>query len=230
MKLLKEPPRQDFSTYVARPEVHFIRREADDPLKEIYARGYLPYSGSQDLYNIFYSARSARIVLPELKITSENRRIAKKFDGTLTKRRIPIDGFKSNEKFYDFWIAYFAKRHGPDVAPRARIELWVESSSAVIEYKRGDATVGYVLEVEDGDMRHYWYSAFDLAYIKQSLGMWLMLDCIRDAKAAGVKHYYLGTVYGGKALYKTNFEPLEWWDSAAWSRDIGRLKKLARED
>jgi arginyl-tRNA--protein-N-Asp/Glu arginylyltransferase len=57
-----------------------------------------------------------------------------------------------------------------------------------------------------------------------------MLDCIRSAKAAGLKHYYLGTVYGEKALYKTNFEPLEWWDGKSWSKDIALLKELSRRE
>ena len=79
-------------------------------------------------------------------------------------------------------------------------------------------------------MAHYWFSFYDLSLVHQSLGMWLMLDCIRDAKARGIEHYYLGTVYGAKALYKTNFEPLEWWSGNAWSADTVKLKARARAD
>ena len=75
-------------------------------------------------------------------------------------------------------------------------------------------------------MAHYWFSFYDLAYARQSLGLWLMLDCIRDAEQRGLKNYYLGTVYGPNALYKTNFAPLEWWGEAGWSRDIQLLKSL----
>ena len=60
--------------------------------------------------------------------------------------------------------------------------------------------------------------------------MWLILDALRDAKARGLAYYYLGTVYGDKALYKTNFKPLEWWDGGKWNRDITLLKELGRKD
>jgi hypothetical protein len=53
---------------------------------------------------------------------------------------------------------------------------------------------------------------------------------MRDAKKAGLTHYYLGTVYGAKALYKTNFEPVEWWDGLQWQRDVALLKEKARAD
>lgn len=75
-------------------------------------------------------------------------------------------------------------------------------------------------------MAHFWFSFYDLSYARQSLGLWLMLDCLRDAKKRGRAHYYLGTVYGPSALYKTNFTPLEWWSEGGWSRDIRALKAL----
>ena len=57
-----------------------------------------------------------------------------------------------------------------------------------------------------------------------------MLDALRDAKERGREHYYLGTVYGDKALYKTNFKPLQWWDGKGWNRDVALLKELGRKD
>src|SRR5437870_4904348 len=79
-------------------------------------------------------------------------------------------------------------------------------------------------------MPHYWYSFYDLALAKQSLGLWLMLDAVRDAQERGLTHYYLGTVYGEKALYKTNSEPLEWWDGKQWQSDVALLKERGRSD
>ncbi len=57
-----------------------------------------------------------------------------------------------------------------------------------------------------------------------------MLDCIIAAKENNLKHYYLGTVYGEKALYKTNFNGLEYWDGNTWQKNISDLKKLIRAD
>lgn len=231
MKVLATPPPSDFAVYIARADTRFVEREGE-PLEELYEQGYLPYSGSKELQGIFYSARSARVDLSAFALTSENRRIARKFDGQFAKRRIPAAEFAANEAFYAFVLAYFKERHGEAAMPRERLEVLLNSGliATIIEYRQGEVVVGYVLEVQSGPMRHYWYSAYDLTLAKQSLGLWLMLDCIRDAAAAGLAHYYLGTVYGPKALYKTNFEPLEWWDDTGWSRDLGLLKEKSRQE
>lgn len=232
MKKLTEAPQPDFASYVNRPETEYVEREASDPLDDLYANGYLPYSSTKGLRHIFYSARSARVILPQFTLSSENRRIAKKFDGQFTKKRITVSEFVADEAFYTFVLEYFKNRHGEKVMPKERLDLLLESGliTTVVEYKSGAALVGYALEVEQDSMRHYWYSAYDVSLTQQSLGMWLMLDCIRDAKEAGFTHYYLGTVYGQKALYKTNFTPLEWWDGTSWSSNVDELKQKGRAD
>ena len=206
--------------------------EHRDSLADVYGMGYLPYSGSSDAPNTLYMARSARVALKELEFTSENRRIAKKFDGKFKRVAIPINEFKATEDFYIFCLTYFAARHGKKAMPRARLEFIMASPfiTHIVRYTQGEKLIGYVLMMREGDTEHYWFSFYDLALAKQSLGLWLMLDCIRDAKAAGLTHYYLGTVYGGKALYKTNFEPLEWWAGSSWSNDIKLLRERSRSD
>lgn len=229
MKTLNAAPKPDFDSYIGRESTAYALREGES-LEELYERGFLPYSSSRGLHGVFYSARSARVILPRFEMSSENRRIAKKFDGQFSKRRVPISELAADEDFYAFVTGYFAKRHGPNAMPRERLELIVTSGlvSECLIYQAQGRTVGYVLEVQAGSARHYWYSAYDLELARQSLGLWLMLDTIRDAKEAGTTHYYLGTVYGQKALYKTNFGPLEWHDGSAWSADIARLKELSR--
>jgi arginyl-tRNA--protein-N-Asp/Glu arginylyltransferase len=231
MKELAAPPQPDFDSYIGRPETRYLEREGES-LELLYNQGYLPYSSSKGLQGIFYTARSARVALNEFALSSENRRIAKKFDGQFKKRRIAIQDFNADDAFYSFVAHYFAQRHGANVAPRARIELWMQSGlvSTIVEYRQDERIIGYVLEVEEGRMRHFWFSAYDLLLAQQSLGLWLMLDCLRDAAAAGSLHYYLGTVYGTKALYKTNFASLEWHDGLVWSRDLELLKQKSRAD
>lgn len=87
-----------------------------------------------------------------------------------------------------------------------------------------------VFEIGDQAFGHFYYSAYDLSYVQQSLGMWLMLDRARAAREAGRQEYYLGTVYGEKALYKANLEPLEFWDGTQWNADLATLKSLARDE
>lgn len=212
---------------------NYAQLETGDSLEALYDAGFLPYSGVKGMRGIFYFARNARVTLPKWKMTSENRRIAKKFDGQFTKTRTPLSEFEVTEEFISFWLSYFEKRHGPGVMPRERLELILSFGliSSVISYRdQSGAPAGYVLEVEAGSMRHYWYSAYDLSLARQSLGLWLMGDCVKDAHEAGLSRYYLGTVYGHKALYKTNFEPLEWWSGSSWSGDLTLLKARAHSD
>lgn len=211
---------------------HYAQREPGDSLGLIYRGGYLPYSGSADATDIFYQARSARVLLKDFALTSENRRIAKKFDGLFTKTRVPLADFKADEAFYDFCLQYFAARHGASAMPRARLEYLMRCRliTTVVEYRQDGKPVAYVLEVGEGALGHYWFSFYDLFLTYKSLGMWLMLDNIRGAKERGLEHYYLGTVYGEKALYKTNFSPLEWWDGESWSSDVAALKERGRRD
>jgi len=211
---------------------NFAVREAEDSLGNLYARGFLPYSGTLDIRDTFYMARSARLTLASLTLTSENRRIAKKHDGKFTKERIPVSEFDSrDESFLSFCLEYFKARHG-NAMPRERLEfiLSLKLISHIVVYKKDDTVIGYVFEVSDTQMTHFWYSFYDLSYLKQSLGLWLMLDSIRDSKEAGREHFYLGTAYGEKGLYKTNFEPLEFWDGETWNPDIKTLKELCRRD
>ena len=47
---------------------------------------------------------------------------------------------------------------------------------------------------------------------------------------AGRKYFYVGTVYGEKALYKTAFENIEFWNGSEWVAGKKELKKLGRSD
>jgi arginyl-tRNA--protein-N-Asp/Glu arginylyltransferase len=210
----------------------YCEQQNGDDLSNIYAQGFLPYSGSREVYNIFYLARSARVMLADFALSSENRRIAKKFDGAFQKKRIPREQFLIDEDFLSFCLAYFAERHGEHTMPRERLLFILNSGliSTIVEYKKDGAPVAYVFEAEASSIAHYWYSFYDLSFAQQSLGLWLMLDCLVDAKARRLAHYYLGTVYGEKALYKTVFEPLEWWSGGAWERDTKLLKERGRSD
>lgn len=212
---------------------NYCTYEEGDRLSEIYLAGYLPYSGSPEVKNVFYMARSARVALADLSFTSENRRVAKRFDGKFKRLSIPIKEFNIKDKdFLSFCVSYFAKRHGSRVMPLERLLLILNSGiiSDVVLYEEGGKPMAYVLECSDSDMVHFWYSFYDLALIHKSLGVWLMLDSARFAKKRDVKYLYVGTFYGEKALYKTAFRDLEYWNGSNWVADMKRLKILSRSE
>ncbi len=212
---------------------NYCLREKKDKLSEIYGAGYLPYSASPSVRNIFYMARSSRVPLKSWSSTSENRRVARKFDGQLTCLSKPLKNFDiSDENFLSFCIRYFSERHGPDIMPRARLLAILNSGliSNIVSYTKNNIPAAYVLECSDRRMTHFWFSFYDLKLIYQSLGMWLMLDSARFARKRGTEYFYIGTVYGEKALYKTAFNNLEYWDGDKWVNDIKKLKVLSRSD
>lgn len=208
--------------------------DVGDSFGPTYSEGFLPYSGAPHIERTLYMARSARINTSSFSLNSENRRVLKRFDETLTRTIVPIADFDTNnETFRDFCLNYFSKRHGENVMPKERFETILQAGfiTHIVVYTDSSANiVGYVFLCNDTTMSHFWFSFYDLSYAYQSLGLWLMLDCARYAQEQGLSHFYIGTVYGEKALYKTNFEGLEFWNGEQWIPDTKLLRTIARND
>ncbi|MBP6888718.1 MAG: GNAT family N-acetyltransferase [Candidatus Pacebacteria bacterium] len=209
----------------------YAEKEAGDDLSLLYEKGFLPYSGSRNVKNIFYMARGTRADIHGWKPTSENRRVLRFFDGHFEKRDCKVSDVRENEQFFNLCLSYFNLAHG-GAMPRERLELILDSGlvTRIVEYKKDNEPQAYLLLVETETVSHYWYSFFKEEYIKTSLGMWLALDHIRTLATSSKRYFYFGTCYAEKALYKTNVEPLEFWDGREWLHDIPLLKSLCRSD
>ena len=177
-------------------------------------------------------ARSVRVNLKKFAESSENRRILKKFGEELVRQETPINHFTADSEFENFCLQYFKKRHGPSVMPRERLRhiLEKESVTHIVSYLKDGKILGYVFLVRDTECLHFWFSFYDLYLVRQSLGMYLMLDAVRAGKKDGLKYVYLGTAYGEKGLYKLNFPGLEFWDGERWNPDTKVLKNLCKSD
>ena len=108
---------------------------------------------------------------------------------------------------------------------RARGILASAHPLRAVRYERDGILAGYALEIVDDGLAHYWYSSYTPDYAGSSVGMWLMLDAVRRAQKETRTYIYLGTAYGSKGRYKTNFTPLEWWDGSVWNTDLKILKE-----
>jgi arginyl-tRNA--protein-N-Asp/Glu arginylyltransferase len=208
----------------------YALRENKDLLSDIYGSGFLPYSADIKKKDMFYMARSLRINLALWEQNSENRRIWKKF--VLMGKKTPIKKFDiSTPQFLNFCTDYFEKRHGKGVMSEERLKHILSFFvTHIVSYETGEGVAGYVFLAEDKEMTHFFYSFYDLSLAQQSLGLWLMQDQILRAQEDGKKYFYLGTGYGDKGLYKTNFDSLEFWDGEEWVGDTKLLKQLCRED
>lgn len=211
---------------------HYLIMEKGDKLSEIYNKGFLPYSGSRGIKDTFYMARSARVSLPLFTLNSENRRVAKKFDGLFDKKYIPIASFSPTDNFYNLCLNYFKERHGDNVMPKERLETILNANiiTDVVEYSKDNQKIAYIFLVKDEGVGHFWYSFYDINFANQSLGMWLMIDILRDMKDEGKDFFYVGTVYGEKSLYKTNFDNLQFWDGNSWIEDTKTIRSLGKRD
>lgn len=230
MKIFASEFGHSYETYSFAYSV-YAKREDGDSLTEIYDKGFLPYSGSKGLMDIFYMARGTRCDVRNWTPTSENRRVLRMFDGQFERVIKKVSDIRHDETFFKLCLSYFNLAHG-GVMPRERLELILDMGiiSTVIEYKKDGIPQAYILLVEDENISHYWFSFYSHEYVKTSLGMWLALDHIRDLSTGSKTYFYFGTCYAQKALYKTNVEPLEFWNGENWINDTPLLKSLCRSD
>ena len=197
----------------------------------MYALGYLPYSGSDDVWNTFYMARSARIELPHWEPNSENRRVLRKHDGDITRTVHAKKEFALTDEFTDFCLAYFERHHGAHTMPRKRFEHVFNETALthIIEYRtQSGELAGYTFLAADDDMSHVWFYFYAPEFSKGAFGMWVLLNEARVAQSENKKHFYIGTTYGDKSRYKTNFSHLEFWNGETWLQDKNNAEVKSR--
>ena len=204
--------------------------EEGDTLAEIYGKGYLPYSGSDDVWNTFYMARSTRIALNNWEPNSENRRVLRLHDGEFNRIVHAKQDFKINEKFKEFCLSYFERHHGSHTMPEKRFRHVLKETALthIAEYRKGNELAGYVFLATDKRMAHVWFYFYAPEYAKRSFGMWFLLNEARVAQKEKKKNFYIGTAYGDKSRYKTNFSNLEFWDGREWLQDKNNREVKSR--
>ncbi len=96
----------------------------------------------------------------------------------------------------------------------------------------GEELVGYMLEVHGKSFVHVWYQAYAKRFVRHYAGFAMYIDLLRRAKQTGYKYLYFGVTYGQWMSYKTNFQPLSYWDGMQWVEDPNshQLKKLLAVD
>ena len=92
--------------------------------------------------------------------------------------------------------------------------------------------IGYVLTYFNKSIIHYWFSFYETKFMKDfSLGKYIMEQVIYYAKSKKLKHVYLGTCYGNKALYKVrDFKGIEFYDGEIWNSNVKSLKEICKND
>lgn len=213
---------------------NYALRESGDPLSTLYQAGYLPYSGSHDVHETFYMARSTRIHLPGWEPNSENRRVMRLHDTVFERTEHAIGDFKTDDSFRSFCLSYFERHHGAHTMPPERLDhiLTEGALTTIVSYAIQGSPAAYVLLPQDAHMSHVWFSFYAPELAQQSFGMWVLLNEARQAQAANREYFYLGTAYGDKSRYKMNFSSLEFWDGTRWlqDRDNSEVRSRTKND
>jgi arginyl-tRNA--protein-N-Asp/Glu arginylyltransferase len=231
MKLLFSEAKHDYERYIF-PYVVWAIPEAGEGPNDFYARGFLP-SPYKDPER-YYLCRSVRVELSRFSASSENRRVLRKGQG-ISHRLLPKIEFELSDALRATCIAYAKERFGEAVMPESRFlrVLASEATTHVLLFRDDESgrDVGLVtLFLERPHLAQYHFAFYDLEYYKRSLGMFMMTTAVAEFKDHGVGHMYLGSCYSKSALYKTQYEGIQWFDGAAWSEDLEALKYLITRD
>lgn len=215
----------NYSKYHFPYQIWLLKEENDD-LGKIYESGFLPI---RNMLNIFYLSRNIRVDLSSFETSSENRRILKKTEDVVSEF-VLLKDFKYTPEIQKLCKEYAEKRLGKDVFPVAAVrnvfEKKVYNSVFVFKEKESGKEIGYAVCFEGKDFLQYTHSFYDLNYLDQNLGARMMLEAILWAKEKNKKYIYLGTCYEEKAMYKTEFKGVEFFNGFTWSSNLNELKAL----
>lgn len=228
MKLLFSEATPDPAHYVY-PYVVWGFLEPGETPADAFAAGFLP--GSPEL-DRFYLVRQIRIPLQEWKPSSENRRVLRKAHRWRAEL-IPRTAFDYSPARRAAWLAFAEARFGPGVMPAARLDRLM--SGAVVTHllqftdDPTGADAGTVLLFLEAPRVAFYYFAFQTpAPEVRPAGMAMMTRAVEQFAQAGWTHLHVGSCYSEKALYKVQFEPLEFFNGVRWSRNLNELKHLVR--
>jgi hypothetical protein len=228
VKLLFSEASADYSRYFY-PYVIWAVPELGETPACLFRRGFLPGSAQMDR---FYLCRNLRVDLGRYRSTSENRRILRK-GAEIGAELVARADYGYDEERRGAWLKYAAARFGPEIMSERRLEGLM--GGAVISHLlrftdlANGREVGTVLMyVEEPLVAYYYYAFYDLEYFGRNLGMHMMTRAAEMFAGRGVAHLHLGTCYSERALYKTQFEGVEFFNGSGWSTNLEELKYLVR--
>lgn len=227
MKLVFSEARPDYGKYLY-PYVVWAFPEPGETPSDFFNAGFLPGTPALDRY---YLTRQLRVPLKEWHAASENRRILRKGAGWHC-RLIPKAEFDYSEGRRRAWLDFADKRFGENVMPGQRLDRLMAGAVITHVLHFSDETGGdlgaALLYIEPPRMAFYYYAFYDLARQERNPGMFMMTRAVQFFAESGLDHLYLGTCYSERALYKTQFEPMEFGAGFGWSRNMAELRHLVR--
>ena len=228
VKLLFSEAAPDYGHYLY-PYVVWGFLEPGETPADAFEAGFLPGSPAMDR---FYLVRQLRVPLREWESTSENRRLLRKADA-FDCELIPRAQFQDTPERRAAWLAYAAEKFGPGVMPAERLDRLMNGPiiSHLLHFtdRKTGADVGTALMfLQSPRVAWYYYAFYRLTPETRYVGMAMMTRAVEFFTHEGFHHLHLGTCYSERALYKTQFEPMEFFHGMLWSRNLDELKHLVR--
>ncbi|NBB89165.1 MAG: hypothetical protein GVX96_05215 [Bacteroidetes bacterium] len=211
----------------------YAQSESQADAEEALKNGFLPYTGDKlDKKDVYYLARSLRIHLHPMELSSENRRVLRKYEGAEVEiQLIQKSDFKWGKADSDFCITY------------ARDRFSTAFTIDRLDRIRQHSHLTHYLEIKiDGERQaliflhagsvswHYWFAFLGLD-TSRPLGKFAMLRAAQFADEQGKSHLYIGTCYGAHSLYKVrDFKRISFYEGSQWCTDKKTLKAWCKSD
>ncbi len=228
MKLLFSEAAPDHARYVYPYAVWGFLEPGETPA-DAFAAGFLPGTPQLDR---FYLTRQLRVPLAGWTPTSENRRVLRKAEA-LRGELVPRSEFAYTSARRDGWLAYADAKWGTAVMSPERLDRLM--SGAVVSHvlhftdaATGEDRGSVLMYLEAPTTAFYYYAFYQPGPETKHLGMAMMVRAVEHFARTGFAHLHLGTCYSEQALYKAQFEPVEFFNGFRWSRDLEELRHLVR--
>jgi hypothetical protein len=211
----------------------YARPDTLEDVQEALDQGFLPYTGNKlDLTDVYYMARSLRIHLQPLDLSSENRRVLRKYEDAevvLKLHKVPDYSWKKEDT--DFCIAYANERFSTDFTAERLGRIRQHRHLTHYLEICVDGTRQALIFLHCGSQGwHYWFAFLHLGATKP-LGKFAMLRTAQLADEQDKSHLFIGTCYGAHSLYKVrDFKSISFYDGSAWLTDKKVLKAWCKSD
>ena len=228
MKLLFSEHKPDYGNYIFPYAIWAVPERGETPA-DIFNAGFLPSSRNLDR---FYLCRQVRVNLAKFKPSSENRRVLRKGEG-IRVELVSRDKFDYTPERRAFFKTYADIKIGKDVMSYERLDALfsspIISHLLVFSDTQTGADVGVAtLYIEKSALAFYYYAFYRHGPETKHVGMAMMVRAVEHFARTGFVHLHLGTCYSEPALYKAQFEPMEFFNGFRWSRDLEELRHLVR--
>ncbi len=221
---------------------------AENVISDMYANGFVFTRIDK---GVMHQTRAVRIDLAKFELSSENRRILKKVDGLEFKEvTLPLSTTVGPEQGgYTWQIAknakdFYEKKFGPGIMSASKIKELVTDDiksnfnlflAFMLKKEGAIIPAGAAICYKNKFLLHYSYPFYELANsaVPKDTGLGMMTLAIDHAKAAGLKHVYLGSLQRAGDTYKLQFKGIEWFDggpdgSGTWQTDIEKAKNILK--